>query len=238
MLGLGFGVQHIPGTLPDVVFALFSGLNAAAVGLITLAAYDLSSKVITDPLTRIEVLLSAAFASCYQSQWLYPVLMVAGGVATLMLDMLISFRDKRKALRQTQRLEESPRASVEGVELATPDNIPIGEDIEMQDVKRPEPVATPPALPSRIENGSVDRQRSNAEHKPSTLTHRRSGVGQDAPALQHQIKPDVSEPEQSLYFSLSVRNGLFMSVTRSEFNSRGCILTLFFPELLYSSSFL
>ncbi|KAF8520560.1 hypothetical protein JB92DRAFT_2682874, partial [Gautieria morchelliformis] len=105
MLGLGFGVRHIPASLPDVVFALFSGLNAAAVGLISLAAYDLSAKVITDPLTRIEVLLAAAFGSCFQSEWLYPVLIVGGGLATLAYDVFVERREKRRV--RLQQLEET-----------------------------------------------------------------------------------------------------------------------------------
>jgi hypothetical protein len=38
MYGLSIGVQRIEDALPDVVYALLSGLNAATVGLIALAA--------------------------------------------------------------------------------------------------------------------------------------------------------------------------------------------------------
>lgn len=213
MLSLGFGVHHIPGTLPDVVFALFSGLNAAAVGLIALAAYDLSKKVITDPLTRIEVLLSAAFANCYESQWLYPVLMVAGGLATLILDTSIAWGKKRRLRKGTQRSEEAsctPQIGLQGMGIMMSHNIHSTGDIEMQNV--PAPIAT--ALPSRqIDKESIDAPISSAQPNPSALTHRGSTVGQDAPAQQSYIKANDSELEQPEYFSLGVRTGLFMSVT-------------------------
>jgi hypothetical protein len=211
MLGLGFGVRHIPATLPDVVFALFSGLNAAAVGLITLAAYTLSSKVITDPLTRIEVLVSAAFGSCYQSQWLYPVLMAAGGLATLVLDTWRVWREQRR-LRLLQHREETDQSLeqvVDGTGTATSPNLHVEEDIEMHNISRPEPVAAPP---SRVETHSMDKPKSNEENM-STLSHRRSTVAKDTSASEHPTEPEEAELWQ--YFSLSVRGGLCMSVTSS-----------------------
>lgn len=38
MYGLSLGVQQIGDTLPDIVYALLSGLNASTVGIIALAA--------------------------------------------------------------------------------------------------------------------------------------------------------------------------------------------------------
>lgn len=34
MLGIGFAVKSLPAQLPPIVYALFSGLNSAAVGLV------------------------------------------------------------------------------------------------------------------------------------------------------------------------------------------------------------
>lgn len=36
MLGIGFAVKSLPAQLPPIVYALFSGLNSAAVGLVRL----------------------------------------------------------------------------------------------------------------------------------------------------------------------------------------------------------
>lgn len=59
MYGFSVGVSHIGESLPRQVYALLSGLNAAIVGIIALAAVQLAQKAITDKLTRILVFLGA-----------------------------------------------------------------------------------------------------------------------------------------------------------------------------------
>lgn len=86
MAGLGAGVRKFPERLPPIVLALLTGLNAAAVGLIALAAFQLARTAITDPITRMLVLLSASFGICYHAPWMYPVLVFAGGAVTLAYD--------------------------------------------------------------------------------------------------------------------------------------------------------
>lgn len=69
MSALGAGVQHFPAELPPIVLGLLTGLNAAAVGLITLAAYQLSQGAITDMVTRFVLLIAASFGICYHAPW-------------------------------------------------------------------------------------------------------------------------------------------------------------------------
>lgn len=69
MAGLAAGVRALPETLPAIVLALLTGLNAAAVGLIALAAFQLSSNAVTDRITRLIVFGSAAFGICYHAPW-------------------------------------------------------------------------------------------------------------------------------------------------------------------------
>jgi chromate transport protein ChrA len=66
---LGVGVRSIPSNIPDIVLALLTGLNAAALGLIALAAFNLSKSTITDKLTRLILFGSAAFGICYHAPW-------------------------------------------------------------------------------------------------------------------------------------------------------------------------
>jgi chromate transport protein ChrA len=54
--GLAVGIENVGEQLPAPVYALLSGLNSATVGIIALAAVQLSNKAITDTLTRILVL--------------------------------------------------------------------------------------------------------------------------------------------------------------------------------------
>lgn len=72
MAGLAAGVRKFPEQLPPIVLALLTGLNAAAVGLIALAAFQLSRTAITDKLTRLLVLGSASFGICYHAPWVSP----------------------------------------------------------------------------------------------------------------------------------------------------------------------
>lgn len=83
MYGLSLGVQRINEILPPAVYALLSGLNASTVGIIALAAVQLAEKAIKDDLTRLLVIFGACAGVCYNALWYFPVLMVAGGLATL-----------------------------------------------------------------------------------------------------------------------------------------------------------
>ncbi|KAJ3518081.1 hypothetical protein NLJ89_g91 [Agrocybe chaxingu] len=82
MYGLSLGVEKISETLPAPAYALLSGLNAATVGIIALAAVQLARKAITDPLTRVLVLFGGSAGLCYNALWYFPVLLVAGGAVT------------------------------------------------------------------------------------------------------------------------------------------------------------
>lgn len=86
MYGLSLGIQNIGQSLPLPVYALLSGLNASIVGIIALAAVQLSDKAIRDKLTRIEVLFGACAGVCYNSLWYFPILMLAGGLASVIWD--------------------------------------------------------------------------------------------------------------------------------------------------------
>ena len=59
MYALSLGIQTIGQSLPLPVYPLLSGLNAAVVGIIALAAVQLADKAIRDKLTRIQVLFGA-----------------------------------------------------------------------------------------------------------------------------------------------------------------------------------
>jgi chromate transport protein ChrA len=89
MYALSLGVQKVNEVLPKPVYALLSGLNASTVGIIALAAVQLACKAITDPLTRILVIISACAGLCYNALWYFPVIMVIGGLATLVWDHLM-----------------------------------------------------------------------------------------------------------------------------------------------------
>ena len=87
MYALAIGISHVSNILPLPVYALLSGLNAATVGVIAFAAVQLATKAITDPLSRLIVVFSACAGLCYNALWYFPVLMVGGGLTTVVWDL-------------------------------------------------------------------------------------------------------------------------------------------------------
>jgi chromate transport protein ChrA len=142
---LAIGVAKINDTLPAPAYALLSGLNAATVGIIALAAVQLSEKAITDRLTRILVFLGGSAGMLYNALWYYPVLMIAGGAATIVWD----YRWGQNALRAAKAGIFGPqdRPNVGSVEEQ------VRDQTELQDV-------------SQSRGGST---------KDASLSHRTSG---------------------------------------------------------------
>src|SRR2546421_12508870 len=101
--GLAVGISHISETLPTPVYALLSGLNSATVGIIALAAVQLSTKAITDKLTRILVFFGGAAGMLYNALWYFPVLMVAGGLSTVLWDYKLPQKLYRSAKSRGKR---------------------------------------------------------------------------------------------------------------------------------------
>ncbi|KAI3340058.1 chromate transporter-domain-containing protein [Ustulina deusta] len=87
MLGLCIGIANVGETLPRAVYALLSGLNASVVGIVALAATQLSQKAINDDVTRCLVFLGGAAGILYNAIWYFPVLIVSAGVVTVVHDL-------------------------------------------------------------------------------------------------------------------------------------------------------
>lgn len=66
MFGVALGIRNIQSQLPDLVYALLSGLNAATVGLIAVAGVQLSERAITDKMTRFLIAATASVGILYQ----------------------------------------------------------------------------------------------------------------------------------------------------------------------------
>jgi chromate transport protein ChrA len=86
MYALSLGISNIGDTLPAPAYALLSGLNAATVGVIALAAVQLSQKAITDKITRILVFLGATAGMLYNALWFFPLLIFLAGPVTIVWD--------------------------------------------------------------------------------------------------------------------------------------------------------
>lgn len=115
MYGFSVGVSHIGQSLPRQAYALLSGLNAAVVGIIALAAVQLAQKAITDKMTRILVFLGACAGLLYNALWYFPLLMFLAGCASVTYDYRVLhpavkwvmglFRKKKQQSPEDQSVE-------------------------------------------------------------------------------------------------------------------------------------
>ena len=114
MYALAIGISHVSNVLPLPVYALLSGLNAATVGVIAFAAVQLATKAITDPLSRLIVVFSACAGLCYNALWYFPVLMVGGGISTVVWDLWAKKIVEKLKIRWRRR-----RPQAENLELTS-----------------------------------------------------------------------------------------------------------------------
>lgn len=109
------------------MYALLTGLNGATVGIIALAAVQLSQKAITDKLTRILVFFSATAGMLYSALWYFPVLMFVGGTATVIWDYRWGHRLLRRLRPNTRTIEKDSEANAESTPMkgVAPSNVPV-----------------------------------------------------------------------------------------------------------------
>jgi len=134
MYGLSIGVSSMGDSLPSAVYALLSGINAATVGIIGLAAVQLSEKAITDKMTRLLVFLGAAAGMMYNALWYFPLLMFLAGVATVAHDFRWlhgPIKAVAKIVRRRRRqgvVEEEAVEMPRGTEVARSPGLPPHTD--------------------------------------------------------------------------------------------------------------
>ena len=66
MFGVAMGIRNVQAQLPNLVYALLSGLNSATVGLIALAAVQLSERAITNKMERLIISATGCVGILYQ----------------------------------------------------------------------------------------------------------------------------------------------------------------------------
>ncbi|KAL2755005.1 hypothetical protein ACRALDRAFT_2107935 [Sodiomyces alcalophilus JCM 7366] len=99
MYALALGVSNIDENLPRAVYALLSGLNAATVGIVALAAVQLSDKAATDTVTRLLVFFGACAGMLYNALWYFPVIMVVAAIVAVIWDARWVHRPVNKVVR-------------------------------------------------------------------------------------------------------------------------------------------
>lgn len=107
MYGLSVGASRIGESLPRAVYALLSGLNAATVGIIAVAATQLARKAITDQMTRLLVFLGATAGLMYSALWYFPLLIFISGCISILYDYRV-FHPAVKWITGLWRRERQP----------------------------------------------------------------------------------------------------------------------------------
>ncbi|KAF9397655.1 hypothetical protein BGX21_008638 [Mortierella sp. AD011] len=86
----GILIGNIKGTIPLWATRLEQGLASAAIGLVALAAYRMSTALATDKLTRILALVAGSVSVLYTAPWLLPVMMIVGGIISYIYDAFLT----------------------------------------------------------------------------------------------------------------------------------------------------
>ncbi|PVI03340.1 chromate transporter [Periconia macrospinosa] len=157
MYALSLGVQRMPDRLPPIVYALLSGMNASTVGIIALAAVQLADKAIKDRLSRILVIFGACAGICYSALWYFPVIVVAGGISTVIWDMWL--RQKIAKIQAKRKMKQQAANSERFAEESNADSIAIEGTSDVNLVSG--------GLQRRNNAGSVKENESNDQTQPT-----------------------------------------------------------------------
>ncbi|KAK3987750.1 chromate transporter-domain-containing protein [Cladorrhinum sp. PSN332] len=163
MFGLAIGVSNVGESLPRAVYALLSGLNAATVGIIALAAVQLAQKAITDKLTRLLVFLGAAAGLLYNALWYFPLLMFIAGVISVVFDFRWLHGPVKWVAGLVKRKKKSKEVQPESGEQAAA--AAAGEEVELPEIQPQQHSTGGPSSsstrnrvqPSSTDNKSQDR---------------------------------------------------------------------------------
>lgn len=181
MYALSVGIQNLSRTLPDPVYALLSGLNAATVGIVAVSAVQLAEKAIRDKISRILIIFGACAGLCYNALWYFPVLMVGGGLTIAVWDgWLYSQVQRAKSAWRNRhnRPADSEEANTSSVEM---------ESVQPGEAERSETVRA--------------RKKGTSSNAPSTLTQSPAAPSSSAQSI-------VSEESQSPNYVIRIRTGI------------------------------
>jgi chromate transport protein ChrA len=202
MFALATGVGRIKDTLPIPVYALLSGLNSATVGIIALAAVQLSEKAITDRLTRILVIFGACAGLCYTALWYFPVLMLVGCLAAIIWDewMRSLYVDTIAKFRKQKTNEHA---------LAEENNILQPTEPQMESQKAPETKSEEPSSPVSGEMTSGREEVTLVDPETNVDIKKESGKRNSKPLLDplsHHISLKVGISIIVIFFCRSKLN--------------------------------
>ena len=230
MYALSIGVASIDETLPGPVYALLSGLNSATVGVIALAAVELSQKAITDKLTRLVVFFTAAAGMMYNALWYFPVLMVISGLVTVIFDFRWVHRPLTKLVTTAKRLRpgRQPQLTEPSSESAPS---PAPEPTGHLDVNPPPPIRQrTPISDLPITESDAHPSTTTTPTNGSTPPRASSSTGSETEQRIIPASHTLSLPASLTWKTGTAIIGLFLLTFVAALTLRS---TLHAPPLLY-----
>lgn len=191
MYGLSIGVSNIGDTLPRPVYALLSGLNASTVGIILIAAVQLSDKAITDRITHLLVFLGGAAGILYNALWYFPLLIFLTGIATVVHDYrwlhgpIKAVVSMVKNLRRRRLAEET-------------------QPVELSEVQSAD-------LDANASSSGAAKQRNRAGTRPSRDNNEETLPVTENGHPHTEPEPRIVPPERNLNFSWAFGLGIIVS---------------------------
>jgi chromate transport protein ChrA len=114
MTGFGVAIAHVS-SIPLWATRLSQGLASAAIGLVALAAWKMARGNAPDNITKLLLMISACVSVMYSSAWLYPVLMIAGGIITYGLYL---FKQRKQVPEHVSEEQDDSQNTPEAVETS------------------------------------------------------------------------------------------------------------------------
>ncbi|KAK9240705.1 chromate transporter-domain-containing protein [Lipomyces kononenkoae] len=231
MFVLALGVGRIGNNLPGPVYALLSGLNAATVGVIFVAAIQLSNKAITDKLSLALIFLGGAAGVVYTALWYFPVLMVLGGITAVIYDLRFIQRwwaRRKQNFKFTLRRRNAPADEPQSIELSNleDDSIWLPEvyrndsAADVSGARAPSMSGVPAARRIPIRTSTSTRPMldvSDTESLPFQERPSNDEGGVDASGVRaapvSQVVDDTPKDEYPVWLGVSIVIGFFLSFT-------------------------
>lgn len=170
MYALSVGVGNLSRTLPEPVYALLSGLNAATVGIVAVSAVQLAEKAICDKISRILIIFGACAGLCYNTLWYFPVLMLGGGLVIAIWDGWLYARVQKAKTTWRNRHNRPIDSEVANTTPVNMESVQSGEAERNETIrsrKKPTSGGAPNSLPvNTARPSSSGRSAENEAARP------------------------------------------------------------------------
>ncbi|KAF2000226.1 chromate ion transporter-like protein [Amniculicola lignicola CBS 123094] len=201
MYALSLGISNVPEKLSPIAYALLSGLNASTVGIVALAAVQLATKAIIDKLTRVLVIFGACAGLCYSALWYFPVLVVIGGIVTMLWDVYFC-QVFGKLQAKWRRKKENPDRAAE--ESNAGESIALEETPSQQPAEGLQRRSQASTAKARLSHEEAHSGRRSPDEEPSQST---------AEATQPNAVADTTTHGIPIKLGIAIIVGFFVSFT-------------------------